>query len=128
MARGDIRKIKRNNKSMSEFRREGSWYNWIHAKFEGNHKDENELFPAKVLALYKNYKNQMKALVHSMEYKKEDGKDSLIFWDSKLVPHYLQEFWIMASLPWDQSILMVYLKQFWFIKILNIKIFQYHQK
>ena len=74
------------------YRGEGPWYDWIHAKFKGSHKDKNQLFPAKLLAIYENNQKQMKALVHSVEYKKNEGEDSLVFGDSKLIQHYLQEF------------------------------------
>ena len=73
------------------YRNEGCWYDWVLARFEGNHK-KKDLFPAKVLAIYENSNKDMKAIVHSVDYKQEDVNESLGFGDSRLVKHYRQEF------------------------------------
>jgi hypothetical protein len=62
-------------------------------KFESeeNNGDHLIVYPGKVLALYKDSKGTLKALIHSVEYKTATNVEGL-FGDSCLVTHYQLEF------------------------------------
>jgi L-fucose isomerase-like protein len=47
----------------------GSWYDWAMAKFESDENKEPMVYPGKVLALYKDVDSNVKALIHSTDYK-----------------------------------------------------------
>ena len=87
-------KITRNNnilRACPNYRGEGPWYDWVYVWFHHQHSEE-EKFPAKILAIYQNNNQEMKVLVHSVEYKTEIGCESLAKGDSRLITHYRQEF------------------------------------
>jgi len=70
---------------------EGPYFDWVYARFALDDGTDGGCFPAKLLCLYKDEKNRMKALVHSVEDKMKSRREGR-YGDSLLVRHYRRQF------------------------------------
>ena len=69
----------------------GPWHDWVSVQFDSDQDDVETSSPAKLLAIYSDKQGDLKAIVHSVDYKTRSGVESSTG-DSQLVTHYRLQF------------------------------------